>query len=197
MVVRSDVAVEAIGHTATLPDDISPLRIGAKLTHARHTYTLLGRARMGWNDGAWSEWFMDDGTVQGWLTEAQGFLSVSFGQPLPPPLATGSWPALGAEITLDGRVYRVSDLKQATCIGSEGELPFAAPGGRVVRYADMIGQSAGFASLEESGDERRLYTGAYVSFDDLSFENLRPVDGWTRPRSGPGTAGDPQFLPVP
>jgi hypothetical protein len=197
MVVRSDVAVEAIGHTANLPDDISPLRVGTRLTHARHTYTLLGRTRMSWDDGAWSEWFMDDEAVQGWLTEAQGFLSVSFEQPLPPPLAIAPWPTLGAEIALDGRVYRVSDLKQATCIGSEGELPFAAPRGRIARYADMVSQSAGFASLEESADGRRFYAGTYVSFDDLSFDALRPVDGWTRPRSGPDRAGDPQVPPAP
>ncbi len=195
MVVRSDVAVEAIGRMASLPDDISPLQIGTKLAHAGRLYILLGRTRMSWDDGAWTEWFMDDGTVQGWLTDAQGFLSVSFEQPLPPRLATAAWPVLGDAVTLEAKVYRVSDLKQATCIGREGELPFAAPRGRTARYADMISQSAGFASLEESGEGRRLYAGAYVSFDELHFDALRPVDGWTRP--GPGDPGDPQFPPAP
>jgi hypothetical protein len=195
MVVRSDVEVETIGRMASLPGDISPLQIGTKLTHAGRAYTLLGRTRMAWDDGAWTEWFMDDGTVQGWLADAQGFLSVSFEQPLPPLLATAAWPVLGDAVTLEGKIYRVSDLKQATCIGSEGELPFAAPRGRTARYADMISLSAGFASIEESKEGRRLYFGAYVRFDELHFDGLRPVEGWARP--GPGAAGDPQFPPAP
>ncbi len=52
MVVRSDVAVAAIGAMASLPDDISPLQIGTDLTLDGRRYTVLGRVRMYWADGA-------------------------------------------------------------------------------------------------------------------------------------------------
>jgi Domain of unknown function (DUF4178) len=191
MVVRAGVSVEAIGQMAALPDDISPLQIGTRLVHAGRDYTLLGRVRMAWQDGAWTEWFMDTGAIQGWLTDAQGFLSVSFEQPVPSTIAAS--PGLGDQITLDDRTYRVADLKQATCIGSEGELPFAAPRGRTAHYTDMVSQSAGFASLEDSDEGRQLYVGENVTFDDLRFDNLRPIDGWTRPRTP--MVGDPQLPP--
>ena len=195
MVMRTGVAVEAIGQMASLPEDISPLQVGTSLVYAGHHYTLLGRTRMGWADGAWTEWFMDDGSQQAWLTDAQGFLSVSFERPLPPGLTPGL--ALNAEVTLYDKVYRVTDLKQATCIGSEGELPFAAPRGRAAHYTDMTSASAGFASVEESEDGQRLDIGENVTFDDLTFANLRPVEGWTLPRPGGRLAGDPQFPPAP
>jgi hypothetical protein len=191
MVMRTDVAVEAIGQMASLPEEISPLQIGTTLVHGRHRYTLLGRARMAWAHGAWTEWFMDDGSVQAWLTDAQGFLSVSFERPLPPDLAPSL--ALGSELTLYGNAYRVTDLKQATCIGSEGELPFAAPRGRVAHYTDITGPLAGFAGLEESEDGRQLYIGENVTFDQLAFGNLRPVDGWTLPHRRTANSGDPEF----
>jgi hypothetical protein len=191
MVVRCGVAVESIGQMASLPDDISPLQIGTTLMVANRRYTLLGRVRMAWEDGAWTEWFMDDGSSPGWLTDAQGFLSVSFEQPVPPVVAPRL--AVGTEVTLQDRVYRVADLKHATCVGSEGELPFAAPRGGTADYTDMVSLSAGFASLEESETGRQLYVGENLTFDDLSFDNLRPLDGWTRPRT-PMT-GDPQVPP--
>ena len=191
MVVRSGVAVESIGQMASLPDDISPLQIGTTLIYAGRRYTLLGRARMAWEDGAWTEWFMDNGSTPGWLTDAQGFLSVSFEQPVPPTIAPRL--AVGTEVILQDRVYRVADLKHATCVGSEGELPFAAPSGRTADYTDMVSLSAGFASLEESKVGRQLYIGENLTFDDLSFGNLRPLEGWTPPRTP--MAGDPQLPP--
>jgi Domain of unknown function (DUF4178) len=197
MVIRSGPAVEAIGKMALLPEDISPLQVGTTLIHADRHFTLLGRYRMGWADGAWTEWFMDDGSSQAWLAHAQGFLSVAFEHELPPALAAAPWPALGDELTVDANTYRVTDLKQATCIGSEGELPFAAIPGRVVHYADMTGRSAGFASLEQSDDGRQLYTGMNVGFEGLRFDNLRPVEDWTPPVAGPARARDPQFPPRP
>jgi hypothetical protein len=197
MVVRSDVTVEAIGTMASLPNDISPLRIGTDLTIDSRRYKLLGRIRMYWADGAWNEWFMDDGAAQGWLIEAQGFLSVAFPLALPPGFATAPWPALGTEIPVDGGMYRVTDLKQATCAGSEGELPFTAPRGRQVRYADLTSEAGSFAGLEEAEDGRRLYAGRNLHFDDVAFGNLRDVEGWTPPQAGARRTGDPEYSPGP
>lgn len=202
-VVRGDRDVSLIGEMADLPDDVSPLQVGTGFTHAGRACTLLGRTRMGWADGAWTEWFFDGGSAQGWLTEAQGFLSVSFERPVPPELASGRLPALGALVPIGGESYRVSDLKRATCIGSEGELPFTAPRGRSATYADMVGRASvagraeagggagGFASIEDSAEGRRLYVGTYADFDGLRFTNLREVEGWTPPRHGIDASLDP------
>ena len=77
----------------------------------------------------------------GWLAEAQGFFAVSF------PVGVGGGDGAGGEglPVLDGVVgvrglsYRVTDIKEAVCLGSEGELPFAAPKGRTSTYYDMLG----------------------------------------------------------
>jgi hypothetical protein len=197
LVLRTDVKVEAIGAMASLPDDISPLQVGTDLTIGGRRYTILGRVRMYWADGAWNEWFMDDGATPGWLIEAQGFFSVAFPLPMPPGFATNPWPALGTAITIDGVTYHVTDLKQATCAGSEGELPFTAPRGRQVRYADLTGADGGFAGLEEAEDGRTLYVGRNIHFDDVAFNNLRGVEGWIAPAGDARLAGDPEYSPGP
>ena len=191
MVVRTGVNLEAIGKVASLPDNLTPLQVGTQFAWDGGQFAILGRTRVGWQDGAWNEWFVDDGTRQGWLAEAQGFLSIAFERPVPPAL-DGHLPALNDAVPIDGTTFRVSDVKEAVCLGSEGELPFAAPKGRTATYVDMLSQTEAFAGLEQSPDGRRLYVGQYAPFAAFRFENLRPLDGWT-PARGPTQAGDPRY----
>jgi hypothetical protein len=196
-VVRTDRDVESIGTMADLPDEMTPLQIGTELSHGGTHYTLIGRVRVGWADGAWNEWYMGHDSTAAWLVEAQGFLAVAVPQSIEEAGgidATGL-PRLEALVTVKGRTYRVTDIKEAACLGSEGELPFRAPRGRRATYIDMIDDVGGFASIESSDDGRQLYTGEYVPFDRLGFRNLRDIEGWKPPArpfgraasmSGPG-----------
>ena len=84
MVVRHDVNVEAIGQMAQLPPDLSPLQIGVHGEMDGQGFTLIGRARLAYEEGSWNEWcaLFGDGRY-GWVAEAQGFFMVSF--EIPPP----------------------------------------------------------------------------------------------------------------
>jgi hypothetical protein len=181
-VVRTDRDVQSIGTMADLPEEMTPLQVGTGLSYRGRAYELAGRVRMGWADGAWNEWYMVGGDAEGWLAEAQGFLTVAFPQPLDaaPGLGTAAV-RLNQIVMVSGRSFRVADIKDATCIGSEGELPFAAPRGRAARYADMVGEHGMFASIEDAAEGRRLYTGEYVDFDDLGLHNFRALEGWAPP----------------
>src|SRR5579884_2268728 len=133
LVVRHDTNVEAIGKMADLPADISPFQIGTTGKYKHISFTLVGRVKIGWHDGCWNEWFMftDEGK-KGWLAEAQGSLAISFETELPPGKAlppAQSLPSLGQILSLHDAFFTVTDLKQAECLGSEGELPFPAPKG--------------------------------------------------------------------
>ena len=181
--LRTDRDVSLIGTMADLPDEMTPLQVGTTLTYHGATWTLAGRVRVGWTDGAWNEWYMASGDSVGWLAEAQGFLSAAFEARLETAegIVPGRLPVLDDMITVDGRTYIVTDIKEATVIGSEGELPFRAPQGRRSTYFDMLGDGSGFAGFEASDAERLLYVGEYVEFDSLGFRNLRPVEGWAAP----------------
>ena len=198
MVVRSDVSVEAIGTMASLPDDISPLQIGTGLMVNDRSYTILGRTRMYWADGAWNEWFIDDGAKPGWLVDAQGFFSVAFPLPLPPVLTDAPWPVLGATIDLGGTL--VPRLR------SEGsDLPGQR---RRVAFRGAERTSGALRGLKQrvrricqpwrdSDEGRRISSGANVHFDDLGFKNLRSVEGWEEPPRNARSSGDPEYPPAP
>jgi hypothetical protein len=79
-----------------------------------------------------------------------------------------------------GENWSLVDVKRATCLAGEGELPFVAPPGVKRLGADFTGGSGAFATIEFYDDEPpRLYVGGYAEFDDLKFTNLRPVPGWS------------------
>jgi hypothetical protein len=172
--------VEAIGKMAELPQDISPFQIGTSGVYKGVAFTLIGRLRIGWADGAWNEWFMfsDDGR-KGWLAEVQGSLAVNF--EIDEKEAPETFPTLGEKLKLQNKTFSVADIKETECIGSDGELPFTAPKGRKTKAVDLIGKNGEFASVEYSPPEPiRIYVGEYVEFDDLKFSNLRELTGWEK-----------------
>ena len=189
MVVRTDVDVRSIGVMAALPDDMSPLQLGSGGYFEDQPFTI------GWRDGLWNEWhlLMADGR-RGWIGEAQGSFSISFQleAALPRdvtqtfeyclPLLMGGEGAdevrPGFTVELGGTTLRAVDIKLATCLGSEGELPFTAPKGRRTVAVDCIGKEGEFATLDHDGREGRAYVGRYVEWDDFRFTNLRPLEGW-------------------
>lgn len=192
MIVRRDVDVDSIGIMAALPDDMSPLQIGTTGNYSGTSFTIIGRIKIGWEHGVWNEWFLhvDDGR-RGWLAEAQGSYGVSFevdyafspdsSDNFPENsqmIEFGRLPAIGCYILLNHQRFKVVDVKRSTCIGSEGELPFIASSGRQTVSADLLGPAGEFASIEVVDGKSRVYVGAYVEWDDLGCQNLRPLEGW-------------------
>jgi hypothetical protein len=181
MVVRHDVNVEAIGQSAQLPPDLSPLQIGTRGEFDRQGFTLIGRVRLVYDEGSWNEWcaLFGDGRY-GWVAEAQGFFMVSF--EFTPPTefpANSDLMLVDTQWEMGGQSYTVTDCKQTVCLGSEGELPFLATPNRKATCVDLTGAGCIFASAEFSDSGTRLFAGRYARFNDLNFSNLRLVPGWS------------------
>lgn len=179
MIVRRDTMVGSIGKMATLPDEITPLQLGTSGRFGKDSFTIIGRARMKWAGGFWNEWFlyMDDGT-RAWLAEAQGTYAISTEVEDFRKKDSLNIPKLGTYVQINKQKYYVTDVKQAECIGSEGELPYEAAKGRMAKYIDMLGRDGEFASIEFSGEGQRAYIGQYAEFPELNLQNLRELDGW-------------------
>lgn len=181
-VVRHDLNFATLGKMADLPADMSPFQIGTCGSYQKKEFEIIGRLKIGWTNGVWNEWYIQfkDGR-NGWLAEAQGNLMVSFEddtfKDFPDPAAITPGYLLPP---IDQEIFRVDDIKHATCIGSEGELPMPAMKGRQTLSIDISGPNLKFGTLEYSGegDGKRLYLGRFVEFDQMYFKNLRELDGW-------------------
>lgn len=180
MVVRRDMNVEAFGQMAELPPDLSPLKIGTRGYFEGRAFTLVGRLRMHWGDGSWTEWYADfGGGAAGWVAEAQGFYMVSFQQTLPAGAASvGVNAKAGQVVGIGGESWQISDVKEAACIAVEGELPFVAPPGWKRVGLDLTGPGGQFGTIEIEDGGKTFYAGRYAQFADLNFTELRKVPGW-------------------
>ena len=189
-VMRLDGAFKDMGKIAVLPFDISPVQIGTSGRVDGQSFDVVGRVRWGWSDGSWNEWLllMADGTTR-WLGEAMGQFMLlaevdvkSLRADVIKALVAGEEVGVGREAQVEGTRYIVSDVKQANCIGSEGELPFTAPAGWSVTSVDFRSDTGACASFQRDRMEASFYAGRYVELVELNPTNLRTIDGWDMPR---------------
>jgi hypothetical protein len=189
-VMRIGDEIRKMGEAAVLPFDVSPIQIGTAGKFFGNAFDIIGRVRWGWSDGSWNEWlalFGDGG--HGWLGEAMGQFMMTRERALDDVaaeaiqhMAKGRKPKLNDHAQIDGIDYRVADIKQATCIAAEGELPFVAPTGWTITSVDMRSPGGELASFQTDGEGPSLYTGRYIELGDLQPTNLRDIAGWKIPR---------------
>lgn len=179
VLVRHDVDLEKIGTTAIPPLTPSPLILGAEGRYEGVGFVVVGRLAYRWSGGAWSEWHlrMDDGT-SAWLSDAQA--DYVFTRPVTPSRALPYQHELrvGGTIGLEGTIYRVTSITEATYLGTEGELPFRyAPIG-MVPFADLRGEDGSFATIDYTEEPPLLFRGEPVELRQLELRNLRTFEGW-------------------
>jgi hypothetical protein len=183
--VRHDMNLQTYGKVSDIRMDATPLQLQTRGRYQQRGFQLIGRARMGWENGFWNEWaaLFDNGEY-GWLAEAQGFYMMSFQShyieyvPSSRQLFPGTTVALYQTPSAEKQHYQVIDIKKATCIGCEGELPFVVPIGRKTLNIDLSTAEGLFATIEYTEDQTQIFYGEYVDFDVLKFSDLRELDGW-------------------
>ncbi|WP_426163977.1 DUF4178 domain-containing protein [Sandarakinorhabdus sp. DWP1-3-1] len=192
--MRRGPDLELIGVSARVPDTITPLQIGVRGMFGGKVFELIGRVRWQWRDeaklvgGGWSEWLAlsADGSA-GWLAEAMGRYTMLTGiEPLPDDdivRRVGAGEPIVADmlVELAGTSYRTIDARTAEVVGSEGELPFAAPAGETVFGVDLANAGGGRASVQRHGDVVTAWRGSAVKLRALQPRGLRRLDGWRQP----------------
>lgn len=177
--VRQDQNLESIGKMSELIDDLTPLQIGTTGTFDGRRFELIGRLKVGYEDGFWNEWYcLFDQDKEAWLAEAQGFYAVCF------PVVLPSIPErkdlyVGRTVTIpEIGEAEIEDMRDVQCLLSEGELPMSAAQGRESFSVDLTAPGLRMATIEIANHRTRVYAGKYQDFDSFNFQNLRKIDGW-------------------
>lgn len=172
-----------------MPFDVSPLQLGSTGRYEGGAFRVAGRVRWAWAQGSWNEWLVlfDDGS-QGWLAEAMGDFMIlrerDLGREadrLRTQIEGGEPNAIGDLVIIDETPLTVVDIKTATPLASEGELPFKAAHDWSITSIDLRSTTSLCASLQRDAEGPSLYTGRTVTLRELAMSNLRVLDGWKLP----------------
>ena len=180
ILVRHDVDLRAVGTVADLPEDPSPIQILTEGAYRDKPFVVIGRILYRYDQGAWNEWHLlfNDGT-SGWLSDAMLEYAVSFMRPLPPDVPAPDALHRGWGQTVDNVYLQVTTITRAHYAGVEGELPFEYWGKEEVTFVDLRSTSAHFATIDYSEQPPLFFLGEAVEFDDLRFNNLKLIEGWS------------------
>lgn len=169
-----------IGKAALLPYDISPIQLGTGGAVDGARFTVVGRVRWGWADGAWNEWLLQlsDGSTR-WLGEAMGqFQILAEREDL---LERFGAFRVGDSMQVDGVTFIASDIKQVECLGAEGDLPFPTPNDWRIESVDFRSTTGAALSVQRDGGRLSAYMGRYVELAELRPSRLRAVEDWVIP----------------
>ena len=188
LIRREGDGLAAIGKVAVLPFDVSPLQLGTTGSWRGTGFTLVGRVRWGWQDGSWNEWLAEgaDGKHR-WIGEAMGSYMITEERPdlldLPPlrAFAAGEPLARGTPVAIGESHFSASDIKEAACLGSEGDLPLATPVGTTITSIDFRSPDGAALSVQRDAEGTQAWLGEYLELDQLAPAHLRAIDGWAIP----------------
>ena len=130
VVVRTDVDLKKVGVVADLPLDGSPIQLFTEGHYGDRNFVVAGRILYQYEQGTWNEWHIVlDGGVDGWLSDAQNELAVSFAVKTS-GLPTPEKATLGKTFQWNDTRFTVVSRTLAHYAGVEGELPFEYLGQR-------------------------------------------------------------------
>ena len=174
-VLRDGASAANMGKLSEILDDYSPIQLGTTGAWKAKQFTVLGRLRLKYADGAWNEWSIEfqDGTP-GWLSDASGqYIVTRRAANARPPVAMDQL-QVGRSIVVNKQQYAVTDARKCVCIGGEGELPEPARDGKEFLSVDLrVVGGNGFITFDYSDDPASVYAGEASARGDLKFGNLR------------------------
>ncbi|HEU4565751.1 MAG TPA: DUF4178 domain-containing protein [Gemmatimonadaceae bacterium] len=182
ILVRRDLDLEKVGTVADYPPDSSPIQIGTEGMDRGTPFLVVGRIIYEYERGAWNEWHlvMNDGS-SAWLSDAQLEYALSRLTTPPGPLPAAAELRPGRAFVWGDERYAVTTITRARYRGVEGELPFEYWDKSEVPFADLATSDGGFATIDYSEPEPLLFTGRWVTWDQLALRNVRQFEGWPLP----------------
>lgn len=159
--IFEDDAFRLAGKQGVMLDVPTLFKLGEAVKIDGRQMTPIGHARFSYGRGWWDEFWCEtaDGTI--WVSVDEGDVAIE--RPVPADKVPKSFEAqLGAEITIAGVRYRVTEAETAECLAVRGEFPELLEIGETHLYFDLSGPSGEIVTLEQWEDQSAWFYGRWV-----------------------------------
>lgn len=181
VVVKTGSAWVSIRKAQPIPEDMTPLRTGAKGHWKGLAFEVIGRVRSVFDGGYRNAWAIsfDDGS-SGWLSESYGTYAVYRKAAFQLPASKFVDAKAGKKITFpDGSDYKIDSLDRHLSSTYEGELwehPYEEGNFIIVELSAEQQQSA--LVRVHSKLKIVVLVGLFADFDELILTDYRDVRTW-------------------
>ena len=172
-VLLEDDALKTAGTKGVMAEEPSLFALGRELNYRRETFLPIGQARFSYAQGWWDEfWAVDGGGGGVWVSVDEGEIAVE----RPYEIGVSLSPArlsLGANVSLNGERFTVTEADRATCTALRGEFPEVLYVGQTYDYWHLSGPLGRLVTLEYGDGEFAASEGVWVDPYLIRSENTQ------------------------
>jgi len=161
-VLLEDEVVKLAGKGGVMADEPSLFVLGRAVEYQGNSFMPIGQARFSYANGWWDEFWALDGKGDGvWISVDEGDIAIQRRDRDAEPINEANL-KLGARVSLDGELFRVTEVDSATCEALRGEFPEEISLGDTYRYYNLSGPRGRIVSLEYDEDGMTASEGEWI-----------------------------------
>ncbi len=161
-VLLEDDVVKLAGKGGVMSEEPSLFELGRAVEYQGNSFMPIGQARFSYANGWWDEFWALDGKGDGvWISVDEGDIAIQRRDPDAEMINEANL-KLGARVSFDGELFRVTEVDSATCEALRGEFPEELSLGDTYRYYNLSGPRGRVVSLEYDEDGMSASEGEWI-----------------------------------
>ena len=170
--IRQDMNWQDLGSSGFFAEDLSPFHLGMQINYKKKSFIIIGRVQQKFAEGMWNEWLCQGASQElFWLSEGAGQFYITKPSTLGIKLPAFEEIQLERQFDLGGIRYSVTNIEQAICNATEGEIPFSIKPQQKGFLVDLMGEENTFASIDYMDEQPVLYVGHIADLGDFKIGN--------------------------
>ena len=162
-----DEGTRLIGKASTLSPEPSLLKLHDPIIVNNNNYLPIGKIRYSYGRGFWEEWFLKDNQNRSfWLSIDEGDFVLEKQTEINLPFKSPHAVRVGRRY---GN-YIATEVGEGSCVGFEGELPFAIELGKKHQYIHLSKGGGNLVTVEFTDGVDSVFQGKWI--DPLSIKRV-------------------------
>lgn len=161
-VLLEDEVVKLAGKGGVMAEEPSLFVLGRTVEYEGESYMPIGQARFAYSSGWWDEFWALDGKGDGvWISVDEGEIAIEENHETSENLNESKL-KLGARVSFEDEMFRVTEVDKGTCEALRGEFPEEMVVGDTFKYYHLSGPRGRLVTLEFEDGEMFVTEGQWI-----------------------------------